>query len=112
MNNSELCKSCENVGECSEYLRPTNIGGGCPLTTISCRHYTCPLGMREARSAVKLHLAKNWKMLHPVAFGSSHKPIGTRLVDVDGNILSEQDGKMYPTGQFVSISMIMLMIEQ
>jgi len=68
--------------------------------------------MREARSAVKLHLFKNWKMVHPVAFGSSHKPLGTRLVDLDGAILSEQDGQMHPTGQFVPVSMIMLMIEQ
>ena len=107
MDHSETCRSCENVTSCSLRLRPSGVGGGYPSTHVACRHYTCDLGMAEATRAVRKHLKTNGgQVVSRISFGSSHKPSGTRLIDVNGDILSEQDGEFFPTGQAIIISQV------
>jgi len=105
MNGSEVCISCPNAFVCSDSLRPVGVGGGGVSTYVGCRHYTCDLGMAEATRAVRKHLKQHDnQVVSPIAFGSSHKAIGTRLITESGDIMSEQDGYFFPTGQFIAIA--------
>lgn len=107
MDHSETCKGCEIAASCNPKLRPTGVGGGYPSTYVGCRHYTCDLGMAEATRAVRKHLkANSGQVVSRISFGSSHKPMGTRVIDVNGNILSEQDGEFFPTGQAIIIAQV------
>lgn len=105
MDGSEICKLCGNFDGCSPELRPIGVGGGYPSTQVACRHFTCDLGIAEATRAVRRHLKQHeGNVVSPIAFGSSHKAIGTRLVLQSGDIVSEQDGYFYPTGQMLVIA--------
>lgn len=107
IRNSEACKLCKHSSGCSEMLRPSGVGGGEALTPDACRHHTCDLGMAEATRAVRKHLrVNNGSVVSKIAFGSSHKPIGTRLIERDGTITSEQGGYFYPTGQKIIIASV------